>query len=254
MERERDRERCRQSEKGGWGEIKMQPGVGGRGSSVDSLGPSRSPSWKAQTRLSLHAALEITPRLWREIEGGPRHPSRPGGTHGRISRGEGSRCLWELPGPHPGLGAPRSSLQTVSQPPCPLHTEPQVFFITMFPLKARLADPCPVPRESQAQGAEEGQLCFTLPSPPPHPRATWTEACLPRSPDGGIPGRSDNRLPSNLLAWNSLPGLSPPGRFPEGGSQPAREGQRGRGHLGATLEAQGHPATLIRTLMVLGDL
>lgn len=29
MERERDRERCRQSEKGGWGEIKMQPGVGG---------------------------------------------------------------------------------------------------------------------------------------------------------------------------------------------------------------------------------
>lgn len=35
------------------------------------------------------------------------------------------------------------------------------------------------------------------------------EACLPRSPDGGIPGLGDKRRPSNLLPWNSLPGSAP---------------------------------------------
>lgn len=39
--------------------------------------------------------------------------------------------------------------------------------------------------------------------------ATWMKACLPRSPDGGIPGLGDKRRPSNLLPWNSLPGSAP---------------------------------------------
>lgn len=172
-------------------------------------------------------------QLWRLhqgcAEGGPRHPSRVRGTHGRISRGEGSPCLWVTPSP-PWPG----SSQVLSPPDC-----------------------LPVALSFAHRTSGIFHYHVSNESLPGFPRATWTEACLPRSPDGGIPGRSDNRLQSNLLAWNSLPGLSPPGRFPEGGSQQAREGRRGRGTSGPPrppLEPQGHPATLTRTLTVLGEL
>lgn len=62
----------------------------------------------------------------------------------------------------------------------------------------------PGPVSAQVHGG-----CQGLVLPPPPLQRGW-EACLPRRPDGGIPGRSDNRRPSNLLAWNSLPLPGPP--------------------------------------------
>lgn len=77
-------------------------------------------------------------------------------------------------------------------------------------------------------------------------------ACLPRRPDGGIPGRSDNRRPSNLLAWNSLPLPAPPVAL---GSK--QEEQRGQGHpeppRPPTPKAQGHEATGLETSWLLGN-
>lgn len=178
--------------------------------------------------------------------------SRAWGTHGKINR-EGEPPAFGPLHPHPSLGAPWSSLRLSVCHPVSSTQQPQVFFIVIFPPTASLVFHLGKP----GPGAQR-QLWFS--PPPPSGQRGRDGGLSPEESCGGIPGRRDNRRPSNLLACNSLPGLSPPRQLWELVSAGRAEGAGAPG--GATQasprprdwEAQGHRATPIRTLLVLGEL
>lgn len=186
------------------------------------------------------------------LGGGPGFPSRVGAPMGEKAEDGGPLRLghpipilaWELPGP---LSACLCLLVALSL----AHSNLRYFLLSRFHQEPAWLTLALRPRESQ--GAQH-QLWFSLPPT----LGNVDGGCLPRSPDGGIPGPSDNRLPSNLLAWNSLPGLSPLGQLWE---RARGKGGRGGGTPGPPRpppeprdwEAQGHRATLTRTLAALGS-
>lgn len=153
-------------------------------------------------RLGLQGASGTTLKL--PMRRGPRFPSREGVPNGEKQRRGSPLSLGHPFPPWPGNSlVPGPSVFLSPRRPVPCTQQPQVISHCSESLPG-----CSLPSAWGKPGPE----CNTSSASHRHPLwATWTEACLPRSPDGGIPGRSDNRQPSNLLAWNSLPGLSPPG-------------------------------------------
>ena len=194
-----------QTETGCWRGAQAEWGGQEWGSCGGGQGPSGSP----QTRLGLQGPLRITPGCGAPLLGG--------GGERRRAAGEG--CPLHL-GPSPSLHG--GGALSVSPPPSLARGS------LRYP---SLLSPPP------GNSHQARPLSTHVPARDPT-AAAWTEACLPRSPDGAVPGLGDKRRPSNLLPWSSLPGSAPP----LCGSRELGEREKGRGG-GGTRSHPGHPTS-----------
>lgn len=155
---------------------------------------------------------------------------------------------WELPGPLSRLSPGRPVLCTQNLRyfllPC-FHREPAWLILALCPGKAR-------PREQRK--ASSASHCH------PHPPTPGQRGPRPVS-QGVLMGEFQGAVTIGCRPISS-PGIASLGSAPLGGSQREGASERGKDRGGGgtsgpprpPLEAQGHPATLTKTLMVLGDL